>query len=61
MMTELAGFFLSMVEIPSMSHGKSQAMKTLINEEAKLLGKYLRNDRKIWIPRIACMEGLKHS
>jgi hypothetical protein len=36
-----------------MRHGKSQAVETLISEEAQLLAKYLRNENKVWIPRIA--------
>jgi hypothetical protein len=33
--------------------GESQEVETLINEEALLLGKYLRNERESWAPRIA--------
>ena len=33
------------------SGGKSQRLETLINEEALLLAKYLRNEKKKWIPR----------
>jgi len=32
---------------------KKQELETLINEEAMLIAKYLRNERKRWIPRIA--------
>lgn len=52
MMKKLDEFFLSRVEIPAMRHGKRQAIETLINEEALLLAKYLRNENKTWIPRI---------
>jgi hypothetical protein len=45
-MRDLDGFFLSRVEIPAMRHGRTQAIETLINEEALLLAKYLRNERK---------------
>jgi hypothetical protein len=41
-----------MVEIPRMKVGKRQEFETLINEEALLLAKYLRNERKSWNPRI---------
>jgi len=34
------------------AHGKRQRIETLINEEALLLAKFLRNERKTWIPRI---------
>jgi hypothetical protein len=33
--------------------GKRQIFETLINEEALLFAKYLRNEREEWIPRIA--------
>jgi len=32
--------------------GEKQEIETLINEEALLFAKYLRNERKIWTPRI---------
>jgi hypothetical protein len=35
-----------------MKVGKRQSVETLINEEALLLAKYLRGERKTWIPRI---------
>ena len=53
MMKELNEFFQSKVEIPAMRHGKSQAIETLINEEAMLLAKHLRNEIAQWSPRIA--------
>lgn len=40
------------VENPRIKHGKRQTLHTLINEEALLLAKYLRNERKNWNPRI---------
>ena len=46
-------YFRSKVEIPRIRVGKRQELETLINEEAMLLGKYLRNERKDWVPRIA--------
>lgn len=39
------------VEIPRIKHGKKQTLDTLISEEAFLLAKYLRNERKYWKPR----------
>jgi len=30
-----------------------QTIETLINEEALLLAKYLRNEEQTWLPRIA--------
>jgi hypothetical protein len=43
---------MSRVETPAMSHGKTQAVDTLICEEALLLAKYLRDENMVWIPRI---------
>jgi len=44
--------FETKVNIPRMRHGKSQAIETLINEEAYFLAKYLRNEKTEWKPRI---------
>jgi len=55
MMKELQEYFESKVEIPLMRHGKRQRIGTLINEEALLLAKYLRDERRSWIPRIIVM------
>jgi len=52
MMKELDEFFQSRVEIPAMRHGKSQAVETLICEEALLLAKYLRNENAVWNAKI---------
>ena len=52
MMRELDKFLLSRVEIPAMRHGKTQAIETLISEEALLLAKYLRYEISGWEPRI---------
>jgi len=43
---------LAKVEISRIKHGQSQTVETLINEEALLFAKYLRNEREIWIPRL---------
>jgi len=32
-------------------HGVRQEVETLVNEEALLFAKYLRNERKDWVPR----------
>jgi len=48
----LNGLFNRYVEIPRIKHGKSQKLGTLLNEEALLLAKFLRNEKDIWIPRI---------
>lgn len=49
----LNGLFEGEVEIPRIRHGCKQTVDTLINEEALLLAKFLRKERKTWIPRIA--------
>ena len=49
----LNGLFSRVVKIPRIKHGSRQTLDTLISEEALLLAKFLRNERKEWIPRIA--------
>jgi hypothetical protein len=44
------------VTIPRIRRGESQEIETLINEEAFLLAQYLRNEKQIWIPRIAILD-----
>ena len=39
-------------EIPRIKHGERQTLDTLINEEALLLAKFLRKERKEWKPRL---------
>jgi hypothetical protein len=41
------------VEIPRIRIGKIQTIETLINEEALLLAKSLRDEKKMWTSRIA--------
>ena len=50
---KLNAYFESSVEIPRIKVGKRQKLETLIDEEALLLAKYLRDERKSWVPRIA--------
>jgi hypothetical protein len=52
MMKGLERYFESMVEIPLIRHGKMQRIETLINEEALLFAKYIRGERKTWVPRL---------
>lgn len=54
-MTKLKIFFDSTVDIPRIKVGKKQTVGTLINEEALLLAKFLRNEKKEWNPRIPNM------
>jgi hypothetical protein len=56
MMKELNNYFESMVEVPRMKVGRKQSIETLINEESLLLAKYLRDEIKRWVPRIAEIE-----
>ena len=51
--SKLKAYFETYVEVPRIKVGKKQRIETLINEEALLLAKYLRNEKKDWIPRIA--------
>ena len=53
LMKRLYRHFEFKVEVPRIRVGKRQTIETLINEEALLLGKFLRDERKIWTPRIA--------
>jgi CRISPR-associated protein Cas1 len=50
---KLNNYFETKVEIPRIRHGSKQTIETLINEEAMLLAKYLRNETNSWNPRIA--------
>jgi len=48
----LNDLFSRYVEISRIRHGQRQTLGTLISEEALLLAKFLRNERKEWNPRI---------
>jgi hypothetical protein len=50
---EFDNFFESMVEVKRLRNGEHQTLETLINEEALLFAKYLRNECKTWNPRKA--------
>ena len=52
-MALLENFFNILIDIPRMKHGVRQSIISLINEETMLLGKYLRQEEKMWIPRIS--------
>jgi hypothetical protein len=51
----LNSFFDDEVEIARIKHGKKQTVDTLISEEALLLAKFLRNEKKEWNPRIVSL------
>ena len=53
MMRGLQDHFESKVEVPLIRHGKRQRSETLINEEALLLAKYIRNEIDYWAPRVS--------
>jgi|WetSurMetagenome_2_1015567.scaffolds.fasta_scaffold186527_2 CRISP-associated protein Cas1 len=55
-MLALDKLFTSMVNVSRIRHGKRQEFETLINEEALLLAKYLRHERKLWSPRLPKLE-----
>jgi CRISPR-associated protein Cas1 len=52
LLAELNQFFEGMVEVKRIRNGEHQTIETLINEEALLFAKYLRNDSTLWKPRI---------
>lgn len=45
-------YFETEVTVPRIRRGKHQEIETLINEEAFLFAKYLRDERPTWHPRI---------
>jgi hypothetical protein len=49
---DLNGFFNHEIEIPRIKQGNKQTLNSLINEEAFLLARFLRNEKREWIPRI---------
>jgi len=57
-MKKIEIYFELTVEIPRIKVGKKQTFGTLINEEALLLAKFLRNEKKEWSPRIVDIFGL---
>jgi hypothetical protein len=53
LMKRLRRYFQLEVKVPRIRVGKKQEIETLINEEALLCAKFLRNEVKDWVPRIA--------
>jgi hypothetical protein len=49
-------YFEGCVEIPRIKVGEKQTIETLISEEALLFAKYLRNEKKEWLPRVGNTE-----
>jgi CRISPR/Cas system-associated endonuclease Cas1 len=54
-MKGLNEYFQTEVKIPRYRMGKKQELETLINEEAMLFAKFLRNEKQTWVPRIASL------
>jgi CRISPR-associated protein Cas1 len=52
---KLNAHFQSKVEIPRIRKGEHQEIETLINEEALLFARYLRDERSTWTPRIVSL------
>jgi hypothetical protein len=48
MMKKLNALFESMVEVPRIRIGGRQTIETLIDEEASLLAKFLRDELNTW-------------
>jgi CRISPR-associated protein Cas1 len=51
----LNSLFDRMVDIARIKHGDRQTIDTLISEEALLFAKYLRGEKRDWLPRIGIM------
>jgi len=51
MMRDLEKFYKLKVDVPLLRHGKKQKLETLINEEALLLAKFVRGEKRVWAPR----------
>lgn len=51
LLNRLNRYFEKRVAIPRMRRGAHQQIETLINEEALLLGGFLRNEKLTWNPR----------
>jgi hypothetical protein len=49
-------FFENKVEIKRIRNGEHKTIETLINEEALLLAKYLRDECRDWAPRISIIK-----
>jgi CRISPR-associated endonuclease Cas1 len=52
---KLNEYFKMIVEVPRIMRGERQKLETLINEEALLFAKFLRNEVKTWVPRIVVL------
>ena len=57
---KLNDYFETFVEISRIKVGERQTIETLINEEALLFAKYLRNERPKWGPKIEISKRADH-
>ena len=53
LMKSLNLFFEHEVQVPKIKVGNRQTIETLINEEALLLARFLKDEKTFWNPRIA--------
>ena len=53
LLVELDKFFETIVKVKRIRNGEHQTLETLINEEALLFAKSLRNESKTLVPRIS--------
>jgi CRISPR-associated protein Cas1 len=53
---KLNGYFEKFVEVPRIKVGERQTIETLINEEVLLFAKYLRGEKKNWVPRLCILQ-----
>ena len=52
LMRRLQEYFRSKVDVPRIGRGNSQEIESLIGEEAFLLARYFRNEKRDWTPRV---------
>jgi len=53
---KLNDYFRTRIDIPRIMRGEHQEIETLINEEALLFAKYLRDEKKDWFPRVGILD-----
>ena len=56
LMKSLYKYLQMKIEIPGIRRGRRQELETLINEEALLFAKFLRDKWKTWVPRIPVLD-----
>jgi len=58
LLNELNRFFETVVEVKRIRNGEHQTLETLINEEALLFAKYIRDEVTEWAPRVTILTNL---